>query len=184
MRSERVLLIVAFKDFQPVEFSNTKEELTNAGIVVDVASNKSGEAIASDGTKVKVDMKLIDVCVEKFDGIFIIGGPGALEHLNNDETLRIMRDAKAQGKLFGAICISPRILAEAGLMISHEATGWDGDGKLGEIYKKFDVVYKKQPVVIDGNIITASGPSAAEEFGKTIVKKIKEEDASKTDSNN
>ena len=173
MSLERVLIIIAFSGFQPIEFTKTKKELLNAGISVDIASDKFGEAVASDGTKVKVDMKLIDVCVDKYAGIFIIGGPGALEHLNNDETLRIMRAAESQSKLFGAICISPRILAEGGLLVGHEATGWDGDGKLGEIYKKFDVVYKKQPVVVDGNIITASGPDAAEEFGKTIVQKIK-----------
>ena len=35
-----------------------------------------------------------------------------------------------------------------------------------------DVVYAALPVVVDGRIVTANGPEAAEEFGKALVKML------------
>ena len=42
-----------------------------------------------------------------------------------------------------------------------KATGWNEDGKLESIFKKYAVTYVKEPVVIDDNVVTAEGPNAA-----------------------
>ncbi len=111
---------------------------------------------------------------DDYDGIFIIGGPGALDCLDNSTTYSIMQKIAARNKPFGAICISPRILAHAGLLKDKKATCWNGNRQVEELFKKHEISYVNQPVVIDGTIITANGPQAATDFGKTIVSLIKE----------
>ena len=70
---------------------------------------------------------------------------------------------------FGAICVSTRILAKAGTLKDKRATGWDGDNELGGVYKEHGVTYVPEDVVVDGNVITATGPTVAKEFGQQVV---------------
>jgi len=173
-----ILLIIASDGYQPIEYGHTRNALENAGVTVVVASDKSGMAQASNATPkryatAKVDVILTDVDIAQYDGIFIIGGPGALDCLDNKTTYVIMQKAAHAKKLFGAICISPRILAKAGVLKGKKATGWNDDNELDSVFKKAGVIYIKNPVVIDENIVTADGPRSAALFGDTIVKLLK-----------
>lgn len=166
---KKVLLIIAHSGFKLVEYMASKKVLTDAGIRVVTASNLPGMAISSiTNDKASVDFVLDDINVADYDGIFFIGGPGALENLNNEKSYLIIREVSASGKIWGAICISPRILAAAGVLKGKKATGWDGDGQLADIFAAAGAEYEHEPVVADGNLITGSGPTAAEEWGKAI----------------
>lgn len=170
---KKVLLIVAHYGFQPLEYGIPKKILEDNGVEVVTASDKSGKAISAlTQEKIKVDLVLDNIVVENYDGIFLIGGPGALEYLDNEVTHRIIQEAKDNNKLFGAICISPRILAKAGVLSGKKVTGWNKDGQLDEILIMAGAEYIKKPVVVDGKLITGWGPDAASEFGQTILEKI------------
>jgi len=166
---KKVLLVVAHVDFQPKEYFDTKAALEQAGLEVVTASNLLGEATAKDGTKIPVAQVLESVDPTNFDGIFLIGGPGALEHLDNQETNRVLNECMIAQKPYGAICISPRILAKAHVLVGKKSTGWDGDQKLAEIFAQNNVEYVREPVVVDGIVVTANGPEAARAFGEAIV---------------
>lgn len=171
-----VLLVVASKGYQPVEFENTKKALISAGILVAVASTRKGIATAKpiEGypESTLVDYAISEIKPEMIAGIFLIGGQGALESLDTDETHRLLRLVAQESIPYGALCISPRIVARAGLLKDKRATGWNGDGKLAEIFDEHGVEYDDQSVVVDGNVITADGPSAAHLFGEAIVRVI------------
>jgi len=111
-----ILLVVASQGYQPIEYSVPKKLLEKKGITIETASNKAGTAIAADGSTTTVDVILTEVEVEKYDGIFFIGGPGAMEHLDNKDSYRIITQVAKLNKPFGAICISPRILAKTGVL--------------------------------------------------------------------
>lgn len=192
-----MLLIIAHAGYHPVEYGHMRAELENAGIKVVVASDQAGTADAHPSVahtqqcsdpncgkvadeypqfaQAPIDISLKDVNPDEvalfadFDGIFIIGGPGALEFLDNEITYSIMRQAAAAHRPFGAICISPRILAKAGLLKNKKATGWNGDNALENILHEHGAQYTDQLVTVDGNIITGNGPEAAVDFGKAIV---------------
>lgn len=176
---KKVVLVVAGGGYQPIEYGLTRQELEQAGISIQIASDVTPSAYAAPinedpkYSSASVDFLVGEVPVEQFDGIFLIGGPGALEHLDNDATYKLMQRCVALGKLCGAICVSPRILAHAGLLKDKKATGWNGDNALETIFKKHHVTYVKQPVVVDGTIITAEGPDAARDFGATIARQLK-----------
>jgi len=172
----KILLLVANEGFQTLEYDNPKHTLTEAGHIVITASRDGGTAISTDNEKIETDLKLSDVITSDYDGVFVIGGPGSIEYLNNNETARIIGEAKSSPHVFyGAICVAPRILAEAGLLVGTRITGWDNDGKLGGICDKYGCVRELHPVVRDGRVITADGPSSASAFGEEIVKALAEE---------
>ncbi|MEK7118263.1 MAG: DJ-1/PfpI family protein [Patescibacteria group bacterium] len=169
-----VLLIVAQEGFQTKEYHDPKRVLEAAGHTVVTASAEKGVAISNIGEKVSIDVALRDVKVVDYDAVFVIGGPGALRFLDNDETARIMKEAKAREKMpYGAICVSPRILSKAGVLQGKKATGWDSDEKLAGIFDDGGAIYERAPVVIDGRIVTADGPASAEAFGHAIVNILK-----------
>lgn len=168
----KVLLIIAHRGFQPIEYRAAKKVLQAAGIQVVTASNLSGPAVSSANEQVLADVVLDDVKVADYDGIFFIGGPDALENLDNEKSYRIIREVTVSGKIWGAICISPRILAVANVLKNKKVTGWDGDGQLAGILEKVGAEYVRKPVVVDGNLITGNGPAAAEDWGKAIARAL------------
>ena len=167
-----VLMIIASDGYQPIEYAIPKKILEQAGYMVTVASDKQGTAIAADKSTTPIDITLNNVIVEHYAAIIFIGGPGALDCLDNETSYNILKAAQQAKKIIAAICIAPRILAHAGILKGKRATGWDSDGELVQIFKTHGITYERRPVIIDGLLITAVGPSAAQEFGTKIVERL------------
>lgn len=172
-----VLLIIAHNGYHPIEYGHTREELEKAGFTVKVASNIPGIAQASPSNSpdashyktVLVDSTIDQIDPTDYAGIFLIGGPGAINDLDTPATYKVIQNFAKTGRPFGAICISPRILAQSGTIKGKNATGWNEDQKLQTIFKNAGVLYQQQPVVVDKTLITANGPKAARDFGRAIV---------------
>lgn len=171
---KKVVFVVANEGYQPIEYSVPKKLLEEAGITVLTASDKLAPAIAKDGSTTTVNYLIKNIPLDTIEGIFIVGGPGAMEHLNKPELHQLLKEAVTKGKKIGAICISSRILAEAGILDNRQATGWNEDNELPAIFKKYNVHYKAQDVVRDDYIITATGPDASREYGEHIISAIEE----------
>ena len=59
--SKKVLLVIASKEFQPVEYGKTKEVLEDNNIEVVTASDASGQAYATDGSGVHINLTLDEI---------------------------------------------------------------------------------------------------------------------------
>ncbi len=169
--TKKAVLIIAGQGFQDFEYSETRKALTQAGIETIIASSIKSEARGKSGEKVKVDKIIEEINPEDFDALILIGGPGALEYVDNPVIHQLIRQIVEQKKLLGAICIAPEILAEAGVLKGKKATVWSSsiDRSPIKFLTENGAEYLDQDVVIDGNIITANGPSAASIFGQKIV---------------
>jgi len=170
LAGEKVLMIIAPENFRDEELLYTREELERAGAKVTVASAKTGAVKGLLGATVTPDIKLDQINVGDYDAIAFVGGPGASVYFNDKRALSIASEAFGKGKKTCAICIAPTILANAGVLKDKRATVWDG-----EYVKKIEskgATYTGKPVEVDGNIITANGPGAAREFGRTIAKEL------------
>jgi len=168
---KKVAIIIAFKNFQDKEYFETKNVLEKAGIKVTTVSTDRGMAVGVYGGEAQVDEILSEVSVGEFDGIIFIGGPGALKFLDNDISYKIIKEAVEAKKILAAICISPLILAKAGVLKNKKATVWSSplDRKPIKILKENGAEYLKEDVVVDGELITANGPAAAHEFGEKVL---------------
>lgn len=170
--AKKVALVIAHEGFHPVEYGVPKQMLEEAGYYVVTVSNKPGTAKGKDGSIATVDVVLDKLDPRNFDALIFIGGPGALDNLDNDLSYRVIQQAVMAEKLVGAICSATRILAKAGALAAKTATGWDGDKKLKDIFDKHAVIYDEAGVVTDGRIVTAEGPSHAQEFAHEIMQVV------------
>lgn len=166
--AKKVALVIAHQGFQADEYYITKQTLQAAGIDVVTVSDQSGRATGHDESQTEVDCTIDDFIVRHYHGIFLVGGTGALDHLDTPIMHQKLAEVYAIGSAYGAICISPRILARANLLRGKKATGWNKDKELLPLFQTYNVTFVDQPVVIDGNVVTANGPTAAAAFGTAI----------------
>jgi protease I len=173
---KKAVMIIAFREFRDAEYFVPKEILERAGIEVKTASNKMGIAIGADGGDTQVDLLVSQINPADFDAIIFVGGPGCLEALDNEDSYRVARETVSQDKILASICISPVILAKAGVLKGKKATVWtDFTKSQAKILEKEGAIFEEKPVVVDGKIITANGPGSAEEFGKKIIEVLTKE---------
>lgn len=171
LSGKKVAMVIAFKDFRDEEYFIPREILEKAGVEIRVVSDEMGTALGTEGGEAQVDIKISDLNVSEFDVVMFIGGPGALEHLDNQDSYKIAKDTINKNKVLAAICVSPTILAKAGVLSGKKATVWTGpiDKQAKKVLEDNGAVYSGEDVVVDGDIVTANGPGAAEEFGKAVV---------------
>lgn len=163
---KKAAFFIAFKGFRDEEYAEPKKILENNNVKVTTVSTQKGKAEGKFKMTADVDITINELNPDEYDILILIGGPGALEYLDNDKVIEIFKNFYSKGKPIGAICISPVILAHAGLLNGKKATVWP-DGK-DELIKN-GANYTGNPVEVDSNIITANGPTAAKEFGQKIL---------------
>lgn len=169
LTGKKILMVVAFEGFRDEEFEEPYKIFTEAGASVTVASWQTGEAKGMLGKTITINTTINDVNVDDFDAVVFVGGIGAKNYYDNEVALNIAKNAYEKGKIVAAICIAPGILAKAGILQGKKATIWDsGNGEFIALLKEGGATYTGANVERDGNVITANGPHAAEEFGKTI----------------
>jgi protease I len=192
LENKKIAMIIAFRDFRDAEYFVPKEILEEAGAEIKTVSNKSGTAIGADGGDVEVDILLANLnpaefddlqsksshdsiqSISSFDAIVFIGGPACLEALDNEDSYKAARETVSQNKVLASICISPVILAKAGVLEGKKATVWSSpmDKSPIETLEENGAIYEAKSVVVDGKIITGDGPAAAQEFGEAIVQAL------------
>ncbi|PIP23709.1 MAG: DJ-1 family protein [Candidatus Nealsonbacteria bacterium CG_4_10_14_0_2_um_filter_38_17] len=174
LQNKSIVIIVAFRDFRDEEYFVPKEILEQVGADIKTASNQKGTAIGADGGEVNVDFLVSEIKPENFDAIVFIGGPGALEYLDNEDSYKLAKETVANGKVLSAICIAPAILAKAGVLQGKNATVWSSamDKSAVKILKDNGAIYQNAVVVTDGKIVTGNGPQAAEEFAEALIRTL------------
>jgi len=165
LEGKSILMIIAHKNFRDEEFQKPYDIFTDSGAKVTIASSSLEEAIGMLGKKVKPDILLEDVNVEEYDAIIFVGGSGATEYFEDPAALQIAKQAYEKGKIIGAICIAPSILANAGILEGRRATSYVSEKSNLEAH---GAIFTGKNVEVDGNIVTANGPHAAKKFGETI----------------
>ena len=168
---KKVLFIIAPDNFRDEEYLYPREILEEEGVNVSVASKSLDEAYGMLGARVEPDLLLSEVKVDEYDGIVFIGGIGAKLYWNDEQALRICREAVSEGKILAAICIAPVTLACAEVLEGMKATVWPSEK---DRLVERGAIYTGREVEVDGKIITANGPKAARDFVNKILEALKE----------
>jgi protease I len=167
---KKIAMFIAFQGFRDEEYTEPKRLLEAAGHSVDTVSTARGEARGKFRATALVDKTVDEVNPADYDALTLVGGPGALEHLDNDSVHAVFRQAAALGKLIGAICISPVVLAHAGLLKGKKLTCWpDGAAEI----EKSGGSYTGAELEIDGKLITANGPLPAKKYGQALAEALR-----------
>ena len=167
---KKIAMFIAFQGFRDEEYTEPKKALEAAGHRVDTVSTARGEARGKFRVTAQGDKTVAEIDPADYDALTLVGGPGALDHLDTPEVHAIFKKAMELGKLVGSICISPVALAHAGLLKGRTVTGFpDGQAEIEKAGGKFTGA----DVEIDGKLITASGPVPAKKYGAALVEALK-----------
>jgi len=171
LEGKKIAIIIAFRDFRDEEYFVPKKILEKAGAEIKTISTQEGLAIGADGGEIEIDLLISEINIADFDAVIFIGGPGCLKYLDNEDSYKLARETVSKNKFLASICISPVILAKAGVLSGKKATVWSSPMDRGpvRILKENGAVYEDKPVVVDGKIVTGNGPAAAREFGMKVV---------------
>jgi len=165
----RALLVVAPRDFRDEELFDTKAELEHAGHTCVIASHTIGRCTGIRGRTTRAEIAIDEVDVGDYDAVVFVGGPGARVFFSDAAATTLARAAYDAGKVVGAICIAPVILALAGVLHERRATAFPSD--IAEL-RYGGARYAGPGVTSDGKVITASGPEHAVAFGKALVRAL------------
>jgi protease I len=160
-----VLMIIPPERFRDEELFITKEELEKGGYKTVIASTKTGSCPGSRGGCAVSELEIDQISVDAYISVIFVGGGGSKLLFNNEAAIRIAREANSYGKVLGAICLAPVILANAGVLKNKHATVAGTESKTIE---KSGAIYTGPGVSVDGNIVTANAPKSSRLFGQTI----------------
>lgn len=168
---KKIAMFIAFQGFRDEEYTEPKKILEAAGHKVTTVSTAKGEARGKFRVTAQVDKTVGEINPADYDALTLVGGPGALEHLDTPEVHAIFEKAFELGKVVGSICISPVALAHAGLLKGRKVTCWpDGAGEI----VKGGGNYTGADLEIDGKLVTASGPGPAKKYGMALAEALKD----------
>jgi len=168
-KAKRVVLIIPSENFRDEELFETKKALEKAAVETVIASTRTGIIKGMLAGKAEAAILVSDLKVDDYDAVVFIGGSGAKEYFDSEVARDIARQAADKKKVLAAICIAPAVLANAGLLDGVRATSFASERTR---LQKAGARYTGADVERDGLVITASGPKAAKQFGKTITEAL------------
>ena len=162
----RKILVPIANGSEEIEAVCIIDTLRRAEAEVTVASVGALSVAASRGVKIVADALIADCADETYDCIVLPGGMPGAEHLRDSAPLIAkLKEQKAAGRLYAAICASPAVvLKHHGLLDGVRATCYPA------FRDRLDPAYASNDrVVVDGHCITSQGPATAIDFALKLV---------------
>ena len=144
--------------------------LRRAKVEVVVASIEGRRMLTcARGTRLTCDAMLVDLLAQPFDLIALPGGAVGAQHLSNHQPLQqLIKDQAAAGRLFAGIAEAPALALQAfGVLRQRRMTCLPSAS-----HQLSGCTFVDQPVVVDGNCITAQGSGAALMFALALVEQL------------
>ncbi|BAU72491.1 DJ-1 family glyoxalase III [Metapseudomonas furukawaii] len=163
-------LLAVAEGVEDLETVTLLDVLRRAEVNTVVASIENRRMITlARGTRLTADAMLLDVLAQDFDLIVLPGGMPGAQRLGQHEPLgEMLRDHARAGRLFAAICAAPAMaLQPFGLLRQRRMTCYPAFSD-----RLSGCTFVDQPVVVDGNCVTAQGPGNALAFALTLVEKL------------
>jgi protease I len=168
-----LLVVLPPARFRDEELFEPEAVFREAGITVDRASLRKGHCSGMLGGSADARLDLAGVEARNYEGLVIVGGSGSPEFLWESKLLQaLVLEFATLKRPIGAICLSPVVLARAGVLFGKKATVYPTPQSIGEMVKG-GAVLVEDDVVIDGNIITGNGPAASRAFARAVVTVIR-----------
>ena len=166
----KMAAVILADGFEPLEVVAPVDALRRGGVDVALVSIMGGtEVISAQNIAVHADMVLDQINLDDCDMIIIPGGSVGVENIMKCEPVRAALTSHMQAdKLVGSICAGPTVLADCRLLIGRKATCYPGC----ETVFPEGAYVADQDVVVDGNLITATGPAVALAFGIALLEAL------------
>lgn len=162
----KILVVLPEKDFDETQYQQILRACKEAKIQPVIGCISKGPCLGMIKERVKPNVLLDDVDITEYHGIVFIGGLGTRDLFNSLTCHKLIQKAFQLNRIVAGIDLGPLVIAHAEIL----------KGRKGTIHPTEEthfiatgVIYLKEPVVIDGNIITARDKHAAVEFSDMVV---------------
>lgn len=154
----------------------TVDILRRAGVdVTTVSINGSKQIKSSHNIIFMADSVFEDTDFADGNMFILPGGGVGTQNLKAHEGLKkLIFDSDLRKKYIAAICAAPSFLGSINLLLEKKATCYPGFEK-----ELKGAIYRKDKVVVDGNIITSRGLGTAVDFGLKLAEILMGKDVSK-----
>jgi protease I len=168
--SENHAVIITGTGFQDEEFVYPYYRLLEADFTVDVATKDGTTVYGKYGIPARATRDTKDLREEDYDLVLLPGGHEAPDRVRQDRhVLEFVRSMNDKGKTVAAICHGPWILISANVVKERKATCYAG---MADDLKNAGATYLDEPVVEDGNLITAPHYRNNGDFMKAVLKRF------------
>ncbi|WP_224361628.1 DJ-1/PfpI family protein [Hyalangium versicolor] len=138
--------------------------------------SKTLAPVLSDSAVSIVPTATFETCPADLDVLFVPGGLGTAEVMEDAETLRFLADRGSRAKYVTSVCSGSLILAIAGLLDGYRATThWSSY----EVLAALGVEVSDERVVVDRNRLTGGGVTAGIDFGLVLLAQLRGEPLAK-----
>ena len=134
---------------------------------------KTRDLIRSDtGIELRPTATFAD-CPDELDALFVGGGPGQIDLMDDPETIGFLADRGSRAKYVTSVCSGSLLLGAAGLLRGYKATShWS----CREALALFGATPVEARVVVDRNRVTGGGVTAGLDFGLVLLAEMLGED--------
>ncbi len=161
----KVAVILA-EGFEEIEALTVVDVLRRANITCHMVGFEA-RVTGSHAIQVQAD-RVFDGDLSEYDMIVLPGGmPGSAHLRDNEQLIAELQKCEQVGKKVATICAAPIVLNRAGLLKDKEFTCYDGVQE-----QIADGHYRKETVVVDGQLTTSRGPATALAFAYNLVEQL------------
>lgn len=169
-KTNNILYVMAYKNFQDEEYFETKKIFENNGYKTKISSSIIGKGQGKLGSSVNIELLFSEVDTVNFDAIIFVGGLGCITLWDDWRAQGLAKLFLENKKIVAGIGSGVVIMANAGILKNIKATCSTADESHVR-HGEADIVGDN--VVVSGNIITANGPKSAKEFANTLINILK-----------
>jgi protease I len=171
MLAGKRIAILAEENFEDSELTEPLQAMKNAGarVLIVGSGSKKGYKGKRGSAEVTVDTTADKVEVNQFDAIIIPGGYAPDKMRLHQSMIDLVRKAYTEGKIIAAVCHGPQILISADIVKGRRVTSWPS---VAVDLKNAGAIWINEPMVRDGNIITARKPADLPKFNKAIIEAL------------
>lgn len=171
-----MVYILLADGFEEVEAVSPADALRRARVETAFVGVTGMTVTASHGLRVTADAALADIDASGCEAIIVPGGLRGVQNIKSSgAAMAAVKAAFDAGRLVGAICAGPTVLAELGILKGKKAVCYPGM----EAELTGARVRPGESVVVDGNVITSRSAGTAWDFAFALLAALRGVDAAK-----
>ncbi|OGO02544.1 MAG: hypothetical protein A2Y91_01470 [Chloroflexi bacterium RBG_13_54_8] len=170
LQGKRIAVLVeeGFGDAELMESLRAMKDVGAKVVVVGSGSQESYRGKRGE-TTIAVDIAANEVDGDSIDAIIIPGGYAPDKMRLCQPMIDLVKKTYESGKVVAAICHGPQLLISANIVRGHRVTSWPS---VAVDLRNAGGDWVDEPVVRDGNLITARKAADIPRFNKTIIEAL------------
>jgi protease I len=172
LAGRRVIALVE-AEFEDLELWYPVIRLREEGAEVVLAGLGQPSYRGKYGLPAEPDANADDLDMADFDALLVVGGWAPDKLRRSQAVLELTRAADAAGKLLGVICHGGWVPASAGILAGRTMTSTPG---IKDDLTNAGATWVDEPVVVDGNLVTARRPPDLPQYGAALVEALAKQD--------